>query len=333
MKHPGITSRYVFRIFAVFCTLSFFLIFSGCTVQSDDLDVNSPSVLEHPVSDAGFRRTVLYYPTDTNHIVPVVRRIPWEEGIGKAALYCLISTDENRNEAQGLGLETIIPEGVDFELTIDANKCATLNIINLPAVGDSETEQALLATVVNTLIEFPTIDSVTILLDGKSVDSLPMGTPIHENMGRIAINVADEDVATSTSDLNAVTIYYPNTSCALQIPVTVYMEQATFENAINRMLEGTDDVALKNCFPEGTSLLSATITDGIAAVNLTGEFADIANNTSGVFEALYKSIYLTASELDDVSELRLYVEGEYFMPEEVLSVSAPLYANEWQVDE
>ena len=44
--------------------------------------------LEHSTSSGneGYRRTVLYYATDDGFVVPVMKMIPWEEGIGKAAL-------------------------------------------------------------------------------------------------------------------------------------------------------------------------------------------------------------------------------------------------------
>ena len=37
-------------------------------------------------SEAGFRRTVLYYTAEDGFVVPVMKRIPWEEGSGKRPL-------------------------------------------------------------------------------------------------------------------------------------------------------------------------------------------------------------------------------------------------------
>lgn len=311
------------------CLAALFVL-SGCA-ESPAASVNEA---EHPsVQNSGFRNTVLYYVADSDHIVPIMKRIPWEEGIGKAALSCLVATEENASAVREKGLRAIIPEGVDFELTINSDKQATLNIINLPKADSAETEKAMLTTVVNTLLEFPSIDSVTILLDGKAVKALPMGTPVQENMGRMAINTVYDIPTMAWTDseganLRPVTVYVPNESCALQIPLTVNEEQVSFEGAVLRMMEMSEEAAFHDCFPEGTVLLSASIENGAAAVNFSREFSEIKEGSSGVFEALYKSLYLTAASIEDVSELNIYIEGESFMPETV-SVSAPLYANEW----
>lgn len=53
--------------------------------------------------------------------------IPWEEGIGKAALGYLMDTDANRASAALMGLKTVIPEGTELSLRIDSEGEATLD--------------------------------------------------------------------------------------------------------------------------------------------------------------------------------------------------------------
>lgn len=50
-------------------------------------------------TDSGYRRTTLYYATEDGFIVPVMKSIPWEEGIGRAALSYLVSGIDNDKSA------------------------------------------------------------------------------------------------------------------------------------------------------------------------------------------------------------------------------------------
>ena len=75
------------RIRTVFCIVfTILMLIVGCSAQVDNT-FDDDSLLV----GAGFRNTIMYYLSDEGFIVPVMRKIPWEEGIGKATLGYLIA--------------------------------------------------------------------------------------------------------------------------------------------------------------------------------------------------------------------------------------------------
>ena len=86
------------------------LIMCGC---AKDVATDA-GMYDEPAGEAGMRRTVLYYKDDDGFIVPVMKLIPWEEGIGRAAIGNLVDTAENRAEARSRGLNATIPDGVEY---------------------------------------------------------------------------------------------------------------------------------------------------------------------------------------------------------------------------
>ena len=128
------------RLFCGIISISMLLVCTGCKKETgaelpaDRLDQTENQEqtegMEQPetASDAGYRRTVLYFVSDEGFVVPVMKMIPWEEGIGKAALNCLVGTEANRASAAQMGLQTVIPDGAAFTLRINNEGEATVDI-------------------------------------------------------------------------------------------------------------------------------------------------------------------------------------------------------------
>ena len=261
------------RLWLVFlsCLLAFGA-FAGCGQKAD----TEEEPLYGEDTEAGFRRTVLYYGTEDGFVVPVMKRIPWEEGIGKAALGYLVDDDANRAAAAPMGLKALVPEGTSFSLRIGDTGEASLDITGLTELADAEAERNMVTAIVNTLTEFDSIDTVRITLDGAQAATLPHGTDISTAMASQPLNVEEGEVAVSTGSAHPLTLYYPNTSASLNVPVTRYMEaEPTFSTAMTALLEGSDEEALAS-FPDGTELLSAYIADGVACVDLSSDFRQVA---------------------------------------------------------
>ena len=278
-------------------------------------------------TDSGYRRTTLYYATEDGFIVPVMKSIPWEEGIGRAALSYLVSNSDNDKSAAMMGLKTVIPEGTECTLRIGEEGSAR---VDLSGMGrqTKEQEQAMVVAIVNTLMEFPSIDRVSITVGGKAKKTLSNGTDISKPMESFALNVEDGEVPVS-GEAHALTLYFPNCSASLNIPVTRYVDAApSFSGAVREEIAGPEGEGLIGCFPSGTELISAYIKDGIACVDLTEEFEQVAH-TEGMLDAARDCLYLCANQFDQVYGVDITVEGrEYSM--HTSAVSAPVYVNEWR---
>lgn len=306
------------------------LLLCGCMLFTVGCGEKDPQDVpkDDPVSaEAGYRRTILYYRSDEGFIVPVMKLLPWEEGIGKAALSHLIGTEENRRGAAAKGLNTLLPDGVELELRIGDDKIAVLNIIGLNEYADAASEQAMVTGVAETLLEFESIDQVQFKFDGKVLEELPQGTPVAEPRSSSGLNTDPGEVTTSASDTaTQLTLYFPNASGSLNIPVTRYSEDAySMETALRELAKGPLQEGLLACLPEGTELLSCSLEDGILTVDFSDEI-ERAENVMGMTEAMCDSIGLTAACYGDVVQLQILSEGELFA---VNDRPLPACANAW----
>ena len=78
-------------------------------------------------------------------------------------------------------------------------------------------------------------------------------------MAPFALNAEDGEISASTEGATALTLYFPNQSASLNVPVTRYVEDgASIETAMRALIEGPQSDALRCCFPEGTELISQT---------------------------------------------------------------------------
>ncbi len=306
----------------IVCMLLLCSFLAGCKQEAQGVYEDELS------SEAGYRRTMLYYLSDEGFVVPVMKLIPWEEGIGKAALSYLVDQNGNYESASALGLSTVLPAGTTYTLRIGDDKCATLDLNGLSDMGSAEKEQAMVISVVNTLAEFGSIDTVRITVNGKSIKSLPNGTNISGEMSPFPLNMEEPDAQVITDSAYLMTLYYPNVSGSLNVPVTRLTNiEPTLESAVRELMAGPKFEGLINAFPEGTEMLGLSYADGAAVVNFSDEFKQV-ELIDGLLQAAYDTLYLTLAEIQPISMLEVYVDGE---PYDALAeqTSAPLYANEY----
>ncbi len=313
---------------AIALTITLCISLASCTKKGEVVEDPTEETSAEGTGYTGYRQTILYYLSDEGFVVPVKRDIPWEEGIGKAALSYLVDTADNRASAGEMGLQALIPAGTTYTLRIGDDGVAVVDLIGLSACKDAASEKAMVQSIVNTLAEFTRIDAVTITVNGKKVSELPCGTKLTAAMAPFALNAEDGEVSASTEGASQLTLYFPNTTGSLNVPVTRYIEGgASVENAVRGLILGPQADGLRCCFPEGTEFLSVKVEEGVATVNLSGEFLG-AQYTEGLVEAAYDTLFLTVNGIEPIARLELLVEGEPC--ELVTETSAPVFANEFR---
>ena len=164
------------RLFILILALLTALMMASCKKAEEPAEPEADT-------DSGYRRTTLYYATEDGFIVPVMKSIPWEEGIGRAALSYLVSGIDNDKSAAMMGLKTVIPEGTECTLRIGEGGSARVDLTDI-GQQTKEQEQAMVVAIVNTLTEFPSINNVSITIDGKEKKTLSNGTDISKPTGR-----------------------------------------------------------------------------------------------------------------------------------------------------
>ena len=290
-------------------------------IASDEPGLSETPYDETPDAEATFRRSTLYYISDEGYVVPVTKLIPWEEGIARACLSYMVSTPENVSAAREMGLMTAIPDGVALSLRV-ADGNALVDMSGLRALSSREEELNMIEAVTNTLIEFPTVNTVTITRDGRG-GRLENGAELPIRHEAYPLNPEDPELAVSTG-ASAATLWFPNVSGAVNVPVTRYLGKTpSVYSVAAALVEGTSKSGLRSCFPEGTLLLGAAIENGTATVNLSDDFKAVTE-TERLYSLAYRSLYLTLSDEFGITGLRIQVNGVPFEPEEA---EPPAYAN------
>ena len=145
------------RVFAHLAVLlTVFSLLAGCGEKkagSIAEPTQAPSLMptevidESPDAEATFRRSTLYFLSDDGYIVPVMKLIPWEEGVAKACLSYMIGSEANDTAAAELGLNTVIPAGTALSISI-ADGNALVDLAGMPTLGSAERELFMIEAVV-----------------------------------------------------------------------------------------------------------------------------------------------------------------------------------------
>ena len=268
-------------------------------------------LIEEPAPQT-YRRTTVYFRLDDGFIVPVTKLIPWEEGIARAALSYMVSTPINLSAAREMGLNTVIPDGVSFELSIiDGN--AKVDISGLSPMQSREDEDDMLHAIVNTLVEFPTVSTVTVTRDGAG-GALENGALLPVRQTAYALNPEEPELAANAAG-EGVTLYFPNASGTLIVPVTRRMdEDSGLYGAVSALISGARSPRLLDCFPEDTLLLGAAMENGVVTVNLSDDFRAV-EDSPGLFTLAYRTVMMSLAERYGITRLRFQINGVDYEPE------------------
>lgn len=277
-----------------------------------DTAVNS-GMGEEKAAEVETVRLTLHYITDDGYVLPVSERIEKQDGIARACLTRLIASDDTANELKVQGLNAPIPAGTQLSLSIDGGE-ARVDLLGMGALESAEREQALYTAIVNTLTQFPSVQVVTITLDGAEGETENGSIP-PKKAGQYALNPEQSAIETGADgETSAITLYFPNETASLFIPITRYAGgRAGLTAAMTQLASGTALSGLRDCFPENTLILGAAIENGILSVNCSDDFLKI-NETPELYSLCMQSVLLTAREFGSVDEIRFFVNGAAFEP-------------------
>lgn len=297
--------------------------------DDDEIEVvrSDEDVINVTEDDDGMRKTVLYFKNRDGYLVPVMRRIPWEEGIARATLNNMIDSPELRDSLSYTGLLPIIPAGTEVTgIAIDEETgiCKisfSENFLNNESQSD---EESLIKGVVYTLTEFPTIEKVKILVGGKELESLTHGTSIGSILERKDINL----VGRPEDGKSKVLVYYKDKTdedYQYFIPMTIptLAPEANVYSALDILFQGPPEgLGLSSDMPQGTTLHGVEISNGTAYVDISYDIYEEESEQIS-FSNIIKNIGLTLSQFEEIEVVELLIDGE------TINTTVPAFANEY----
>jgi germination protein M len=262
--------------------------------------------------DANTRKTVLYFRDASGYIVPVMKRIPIEEGIAKAALKCLVAGTDEDATLSAMGISAPIPAGTNIDLDIASGR-ATVNLKMAQKCEDKASEEALLASVVNTLLEFATVNKVAVQINGQVVKAMPNGAAVKEIYDAQVLNI--EPVGAPGSMDGKLELCFSNEAGRLLVPVyRVAGENVSLANTLSEMMQPAGDTGLVSVFPPSCDVLGVTVSDdGTATMEFSQEFASISDTPSMEAMAL-RAIGTICKQFHGVKDFKIIAGGKEFEP-------------------
>ncbi len=190
-----------------------------------------------PFEKSGMRDTILYYKDENGIITPVMRKIEWTEGrgIAKQALRAMINTPKNYSDMVKIGLYPVIPSSTQIlGMTIRDGLCKADFSMDFTNVANKEEEQNLIQSVVYTLTEFPTVQEVQFMIEGKVINKMPHGVEIGKPLKRESVNYIGKKPALDTILVYNESVSETNTTL---VPVVNQIQEEPKSNIVVNLLD------------------------------------------------------------------------------------------------
>ena len=292
---------------------------------NDDFEIISSDDSIKDLVEDGLRQTVMYFQNAEGYLVPVMRQLPWSEGIAKSTLMNMVESQEVSQSLSAAGLKPIIPTGTQVNgMTIDENGLCKVDFSkHILSKDNRQDEENLIKGIVYTLTEFPTINEVLISVDGKLMDTFTQGTQVGSSLKRGDINLV-EGIGEARSK---VVVYYKSSLDGVEhfIPVTIptMAPMPNVYTALDVLFEGPPQGSnLSADIPGGVRFQAVDVHDGTAYVDVEiGEENSLTKEAT--IDSIIKNVGLTLSEFEEVSSVELVVDGE------MINSAVPVFANEY----
>ncbi|MHB1315402.1 MAG: GerMN domain-containing protein [Christensenellales bacterium] len=298
-----------------------FMSLAGCANQTGQSAKDGQNTEKS--EDAALRKTTLYYITQSGYIVPVMRKIPWIDGIGNAALDYLRDTENNRQMLSALGLLPVLQETAEVSLSVK-DGVATVSLAKL-GVHNAREEQAVISCVVNTLLEIPGIEQVMVYANGKKAATLLYGTDVSGPFHKIMLTSEPEAISGSKAAVS-LRMYFidPDGECIVPIERSI-LQKPDVSLAVAEYVSGPlQGYNLSNGLPAQTQIISVVTQGGVVTVNFNKAFENLAE-TPALEKKVCKAISFTCRQFEGVKKVIIQVEGQNVFPKN--EKETPAFAN------
>jgi len=317
------------RLIGIFLILCIVFTITGCNILNFTEKGKSEQKDTIEENQVNLRKTVLYYVNENNLLVPVTKNIPWVEGIAKATIENLIDKAEIREHLKGKGLMPTLPENTKLLGMTIRNGVAKVDFSReFLNFKDKTAEKTAILSLVYTLTEFPTINKVELLVEGKPLKKCPFGTQLNPQLERENINLESKEQ--NINNVQKVTLFFKGVNkegtFSYYVPVTRFVKNTDnlMKTALQELIKGPKpNMGLTAVIPKETKVLSVVKKDNEVIANFSKELENFGGGLENE-QAIVNSIVLTLTAFEGVDKVTIQVEGNKTVLSEGTVLDTPI---------
>ncbi len=258
---------------------------------------------------------VYYVDGKNNYLVPVTVPVPWTQGVARAALEELIEGPTPAQEMR-YGLTSPLPPITKILGLSIRDGLARVDLSEDIMSYDPGDERNVLNSIVFTLLQFPSIKEVQIMVEGFSPDEFPGGASGKGTFGKergLNLEVADEVI--KLAETQPITLYYCivlGENHIFYMPVTrvISADKEIIKATLEELLRGPQlGGSLFSELPSETKLRDYMMQDNTLIADFSKEILNYKGGLSGERNVIMQ-VVLTLTQIPGVERVQLLVEGE-----------------------
>ncbi|MBE3551539.1 MAG: GerMN domain-containing protein [Kyrpidia tusciae] len=281
-------------------------------------------------------QATMYYVNPQGYVVPIADSIPKVTGIATETLQYMVQGGPGDAVAAKWGLKGSLPPGTKVLGMDIRNGLAKVDFSKeILQYQTPQQERQIVDSVVWALTEFPTIQQVQILVNGRQLQTMPVaGTPIGQPLGRamgINLNVAGNINPSNTEKL---TLYYSGGAGdhTYLVPVTKILPVGSSTDVVKdtmAQLANPGIPGLSSPVTTQVKVLHTSLDGNLATVDFDRSFWNDQKPDQSV-----AAVVLSLAQSVHVSQVKLTVKGEAPVVKGLdlaKPVSAPRFVNTSQL--
>lgn len=265
-----------------------------------------------------YKRAETTYGTSNGVIAPEVREIDGLISDLSVLLSVYFAGPENKELESPFPKNTTVEnwelKGTTLILTL-SREFASLSGLDLTVAC---------ACITQTMLELTPAQTVVI-----ETKHSPMDTNISVTMSAETLLLIDDSMDKLHTSLN---VYYADKNwyylIGQEISVNLAEEDDLFNYLIDQLSSPPSGSGLKSAIPRNTKLLDSTVENGLCTLNFSSEFISNAENSAESQRLTLLSIVNTLTQLENIQQVEISVEGDLLAQYLQLTIAGPLVADE-----
>ncbi len=298
------------RLAAMLCALALALTATGC---SSDRSVSATDQM----IEFYYRQSSIRYDAENGVIASELRSVIDPAKLTDWLPWYLLGPTSNELQSPFPRSVSVVSAQVEDStaMLVLSEEYATLSGVNMTIAN---------ACLTLTLTQLSGIEAVQIEIEGDAVTT-------QESFRYTASDFVSYDYAAEAVEVS-LRLYYSDRSMRYLLSTSRQVESGQSDHlpdyVVSCLIAGPSDDAMQSVMPDGTQLLSSTVSDGVCTLNFNQAFYDNRPESEAEERVLIYSIVNSVTQLSGIQAVRFEIEGETVELYRYLDLSIDYHYNE-----